>query len=76
MGEEKTVQLMIKVPKDLREKFKKIAMLNDTTMADVLREHMEEYVSQFENPRPQKKRIRRKKAGVNSVEENSQKAED
>lgn len=69
MSEKETVQLMIKIPKDLREKFKKISMLNDTTMADLLRDYIEDYVSKFENPRPQKKRIRvKKKVGDNSAE--------
>lgn len=68
MDEKKAVRLGINLPEELREKFKKIAVLNDTDMGTLVRDFIEDYVSNYENPRPQKKRIRRKKAGVNNAE--------
>ncbi len=71
MADKKTVRLGVNLPEDLRDRFKKISILNDTEMGALVREWIEEYVSSYENPRPQKKRIRRKKAGVENGEENT-----
>lgn len=68
MSEKKMVRLGVNLPEELRERFKKVAILNDTDMGSLVRQWIEDYVSKYENPRPQKKRIRRKKAGVNSAE--------
>lgn len=77
MDEKKPVRLGVNLPEELRDRFKKVAILNDTDMGTLVREWIEDYVSNYEKPRPQKKRIRvKKKEGVNSAEENSQKAED
>jgi hypothetical protein len=60
MGEEReTVQMLIKLPKELRDNFKKLTMLNDTTMADEIRDFMQGYVNQYQAPKP-RLRIKRK----------------
>lgn len=71
MADKKTVRLGVNLPEDLRDRFKKIAVLNDTDMGALIREWIEEYVSDYAKPKPQKKRIRRKKAGVENGEENT-----
>jgi len=68
MSDKKMVRLGVNLPEELRDRFKKVAILNDTDMGSLVRQWIEDFVSKYENPRPQKKRIRRKKAGVNSAE--------
>lgn len=72
MGKEKeTVQMLVKLPKELRDNFKKLTMLNDTTMADEIREFMQDYVSQYQKPKP-RLRIKRKKKEVKESDEDSE----
>lgn len=72
MQNDKIVQLIVKVPQELRDSFKKLAMLNDSTMADEIRRFMEEYVNQYQAPTARKKAIKRKEGEVIDGEKESQ----
>lgn len=69
MQNDKTVQLIIKVPQELRDSFKKLAMLNDTTMADEIRGFMEDYVNQYQAPTARKKPKKKAGEGIGGAEE-------
>lgn len=64
MSEKDIVRLGVNLPRELRDKFKKIAIINDKDMGELVREWIEEYVSEYGAPTPnkfkKKKRIIRK----------------
>jgi len=70
MGEKKTVRLGIDLTEEQRDRFKLLAIGNKTDMGTLVRGWIEDYIKQFENPAPKKKRprVKPKKEGVNSAE--------
>lgn len=71
MQNDKIVQLIVKVPQELRDSFKKLAMLNDSTMKDEIEKFMESYVNQYQAPTARKK-AKKKEGEVNDGEKESQ----